>query len=45
MELSDLVAWVMLVALIAWIAIVLVATFRMLDREAREAAERDSAER
>ena len=45
MALSDVVAWVMLAALIAWIAIVLIATFRTLDGEARAAAERDAAER
>jgi hypothetical protein len=40
MSLAMLVAWVMLAALIGWIAIVLYATLRTLDGEAREAASR-----
>ena len=35
MELADLVAWVMLALLIGWIAIVLWATMRQVDSEAR----------
>ena len=40
MSLAVLVAWVMLAALIGWIAIVLYATLRTLDGETREAASR-----
>lgn len=36
-----LVAWMMLAVLIAWLGIVLLATFRQLDGEARRAAEED----
>jgi hypothetical protein len=39
--LAELVAWVMLAALIAWVGIVLYATFRTIDGEAREASKRD----
>ena len=41
MNLADLVAWVMFAVLIGWLAIVLYATFRQLDGEAKEAAQRD----
>ena len=41
MSLAEVVAWVMLAVLIGWLAIVLYATFRQVDGEAREAARRD----
>ena len=41
MELSALVAALMMVLLIAWVAIVLWATVLQVDAEARTAAERD----
>lgn len=41
MSLADVVAWVMFAVLIGWLGIVLYATFRQLDGEAKEAAKRD----
>jgi hypothetical protein len=41
LTLATLVAWVMLAVLIAWFAIVLLATFRQLDGEVRRASEED----
>ncbi len=41
MSLAELIAWIMFAVLIGWLAIVLFATFRQLDGEAREAADRD----
>ena len=41
MTLATLVAWAMLAVLIAWFAIVLLATFRQLDREVRRAVDED----
>lgn len=41
MTLAGVVAFVMLVLLIGWVATVLYATFRQLDGEAREKVERD----
>ena len=41
MSLATLVAWAMLAVLIAWFAIVLLATFRQLDVEVRRASEKD----
>lgn len=38
MALADVVAWVMLAALIAWLGIVLWATYRTIDGESRAAA-------
>jgi hypothetical protein len=40
MSLAGLVAWAMFAVVIGWLAIVLYATFRQLDGEAREAAKR-----
>ena len=42
MSLASVVAFVMLVLLIGWVVTVLYATFRQLDGEAREQAERDA---
>jgi Flp pilus assembly pilin Flp len=39
LTLATLVAWAMLAVLIAWFAIVLLATFRQLDGEIRRASE------
>jgi hypothetical protein len=39
--LATLVAWALLAVLIAWFAIVLLATFRQLDGEVRRASEED----
>jgi hypothetical protein len=39
--LATLVAWALLAVLIAWFAIVLLATFRQLDGEVRRASDRD----
>ncbi len=41
MSLVGLVAWLMLALLIGWLGIVLYATFRQLDGEAREAGKGD----
>ena len=43
MELADLVAYVMLVLLVGWIGIVLWATFRQIDVEARAPRKRHQA--
>lgn len=40
MSLADLVAWVMLAVLIGWLGLVLYATFKQINGEAREAAKR-----
>ena len=40
MTVAALVAWAMLAVLIGWLGIVLYATFRQIDGEAREAARR-----
>jgi hypothetical protein len=39
--LATLVAWAMLAVLIAWFGIVMLATFRQLDREVRRAVDED----
>ena len=41
MSLAALVAWVMFAVLIGWLGIVLLATFRQLDGEARRSASSD----
>lgn len=41
MTLATLVAWAMLAVLIAWFGIVMLATFRQLDREVRRAVDED----
>jgi hypothetical protein len=41
MTLASIVAFLMLVLLIGWVATVLYATFRQLDGEAREKVDRD----
>ena len=41
MTLAGIVAFVMLILLIGWVVTVLYATFRQLDGEARDQAERD----
>ena len=43
MSLADLVAWVMLATLIAWLGVVLWATFRTLEGESRDAVEKRRA--
>jgi hypothetical protein len=40
-SLAGIVAFGMLILLIGWVAVVLYATFRQLDGEAREQADRD----
>ena len=41
MSLAAVVAWAMFAVLIGWLGMVLYATFRTLDGEVREAAERE----
>jgi len=43
MGLAELVAWVMLAVLMAWLGIVLYATFRQLDGESRAKREHGEA--
>lgn len=40
MSLAGLVAWAMFAVLIGWLGLVLYATFKQIDGEAREAAKR-----
>jgi multisubunit Na+/H+ antiporter MnhF subunit len=40
MELADVVAWALLAVLLGFVGMVVYATFRQIDGEAREAAER-----
>lgn len=45
MTLAELVAWAMFAVLIAWLGLVLWATFRTLDDEARETREARASRR
>lgn len=44
MGLAELIAWAMFAVLIAWLGVILLATFRTLAGEARRAAEFDRDE-